>query len=245
MPLHQWNWNIFKHSSCFNCGPSYAHSLSYQILYFILLNRVRQADRYQFATVITSGRPPREQGSWGQNGAQLGPVGPRWAPYRPRLLSGQEWEQGKTEIAGAWCPRRKLFMHAYTFTYSLALQINWAFKLWSWSCPLDNLWWTLSLHIPKIRGSLLLRTTHTTPFSTVFCPVCIYSACQCAWLCWSISRNSFDYVVANFAVKFLWHPHFRLAFWRDEFQCHIGKQSVAKGLCRVLIGISLFSRGCI
>ena len=26
---------------------------------------------------------PREQGSWGQHGAHLGPVGPRWAPCGP------------------------------------------------------------------------------------------------------------------------------------------------------------------
>ena len=29
------------------------------------------------------GLQPRKQGSWGQHGAHLGPVGPRWAPCRP------------------------------------------------------------------------------------------------------------------------------------------------------------------
>ena len=41
--------------------------------------------------IISHGSPqaasisiPREQGSWGQHGAHLGPVSPRWAPYWPR-----------------------------------------------------------------------------------------------------------------------------------------------------------------
>ena len=32
---------------------------------------------------ISSEYQPREQGSWGQHGAHLGPVGPRWAPCWP------------------------------------------------------------------------------------------------------------------------------------------------------------------
>ena len=40
--------------------------------------------------------PPRQQGSRGQHGAHLGPVGPRWAPCRPHELcyqgSGSEFQ---------------------------------------------------------------------------------------------------------------------------------------------------------
>ena len=40
-------------------------------------------------------KPPRQQGSWGQHGAHLGPVGPRWAPCWPHepCYQGYDWHK--------------------------------------------------------------------------------------------------------------------------------------------------------
>ena len=38
-------------------------------------------------------RDPREQSSWGQHGAHLGPVGPRWAPCWPNESAIRDWLQ--------------------------------------------------------------------------------------------------------------------------------------------------------
>ena len=52
--------------------------LSFKIwLYFLLMLTVNVIFLYG------TGALPREQSSWGQHGAHLGPVGPRWAPCWP------------------------------------------------------------------------------------------------------------------------------------------------------------------
>ena len=54
----------------------------YSELFGLLLSMGNKC-KFNLQSYSTSCRSPREQSSWGQHGAHLGPVGPRWAPFWP------------------------------------------------------------------------------------------------------------------------------------------------------------------
>ena len=72
-----------------SCKISSSTSVSYPIRVSILHNARQYHYKMQHSNTVRLqwnklwADNPRKQSSWGQHGAHLGPVGPRWAPYWP------------------------------------------------------------------------------------------------------------------------------------------------------------------
>ena len=204
--------------------------------------------------------PPRWQSSWGQHGAHLGPVGPRWAPCWPHescyqgccLLVGSNPPMSESKTGTLMAPKIWTinFINITVWDVIICAKLRWQLRL-------TNIDWL----VPKRRNSsalaMELRLSCTNPSIYELSHSTKYYVCNYLSLLWSLfplthNENTGFYLRGWQSMKFwrlcvtypflccmnngvcwwgpIW-PFNTLCKWQHIYKCRQIVKNVTKTVC--------------